>query len=261
MVIDAHAHIYPDKIAVRAAQSIGAFYEGVAMHHPGSVGALLAAMDAGGIDQALVCSAAMRPELVASINDFIHSQAAAHPGRLLGLATLHPDMPHPEDELRRALDMGLLGVKVHNDMLKIAVDDTRMDGIFAACEGVCPVLLHMGDKRYHYDNPGQIPGILRRFPRLRLICAHMGGYSEWEEARRYLLHENVFVDCSSSFWWLGSEQMRELILAFGTERVLFGSDFPMWDPGEELALLRGLSLSQAQLDGILARNFEAVFRG
>ena len=133
MVIDIHAHVYPEKIAVRAAESIGAFY-GVSMRHPGSVPALLDAMQAGGVDRALIHSVALSPARVRTINDFIASQANEHPQTLRGYATLHPDMTENEagDELARALGMGLLGVKLHNDMQKIAIDDPRMDKIYAA---------------------------------------------------------------------------------------------------------------------------------
>ncbi len=257
MVIDSHVHIFPEKIAVHAAQSIGEFY-GISMNHPGSVPALLAAMERGSVSRALVCSVALSPARAATINDFIHSQVLAYPDRLIGLAALHPDMEHPEDELRRALDMGLKGVKIHSDMQGIALSDPRMDKLYAICEGVCPMLLHMGDKRYHYDNPSQIPAILRKFPRLQLICAHMGGYSEWEEAQEYLTDENVFVDCSSSFFALKAEGMRQSIACFGTERVLFGSDFPMWDPGAELTAIRSLNLPETDMEKILHLNVERL---
>lgn len=259
MVIDFHAHVYPEKIATKAAQSIGEFY-GVPMRHPGSVPALLAAMDAGGVDRALIHSVALLPSRTATINDFISSQALAHPDRLTGYATLHPDMTENEvgDELARALSLGLKGVKLHNDMQKIALSDPRMDKIYAACQDTCPLLLHMGDQRYRYDNPRQVPPVLRRFPRLRLICAHMGGYTEWDEARECLKSENVLVDCSSSFWKLGAAGMLDAIRFFGADRVLFGTDFPMWDPGEELRNIRGLGLTEDELEKVLHRNAEAL---
>ena len=260
MVIDIHAHVYPEKIAVRAAESIGAFY-GVSMRHPGSVPALLDAMRAGGVDRALIHSVALSPARVRTINDFIASQANEHPQMLRGYATLHPDMTENEagDELARALGMGLLGVKLHNDMQKIAIDDPRMDKIYAACvDNGCPLLLHMGDSRYHYDNPAQLPGVLRRFPRLRVIGAHMGGYTEWREAMRCLRSENVTVDCSSSYFALGDQGLRDAIRFFGADRVFFGTDFPMWDPGEELRRVRALGLTDGELEMVLHGNAERL---
>lgn len=253
MVIDMHAHIFPLKLSERASRNIGAFYN-IDMTHPGSVPALLDAMEKGGIDKALVHSVAMSPAQVNVINDFIHHEVTAHADRFFGFATLHPDMENAYDEVTRALGMGLKGVKIHSDMQKISLLDKRMDALYEACQDRCPMLLHMGDSRYQYDNPGMIPHILRRFPHLMLICAHMGGYSEWDEARVHLKNENVLLDCSSTSFALGADGWRDAIRYFGADRVLFGSDFPMWDPGEELKLLKTLGLTQSETEQILYKN-------
>jgi len=253
MIIDVHAHIFPLKLAERAAENIGAFYD-IKMAHPGSVPALTAAMDRGGIDKALVHSVAMSKSQVTVINDFIHGEVAASGGRLFGFATLHPDMENAYDEVTRALNMGLKGVKIHSDMQRVSLLDERMDAIYEACEGRCPMMLHMGDHRYAYDNPPMIPQILRRFPRLQLICAHMGGYSEWDSAREYLKNENVLFDCSSTSFALGAEGLKEIIGYFGADRVMFGSDFPMWDPGEEAKLVQSMNLDAEDTEKIFYKN-------
>jgi predicted TIM-barrel fold metal-dependent hydrolase len=51
----------------------------------------------------------------------------------------------------------------------------------------------------------------------------------------------------------------EIIRAFGAERVLFGTDFPMWDAADELRLLNGLGLAQEEMELILWRNAAGVF--
>lgn len=253
--IDLHAHIYPDKIALRAAETIGEFYEGTQMHHDGTVSMLLEQMDAAGVDMALVHSVAIAPNRVQTINDYIAGQVAAHPDRFVGYATLHPDMDDPAAEIARTQALGLRGVKMHHDMQRIAMDDPRMDKIYAACEGVCPLLVHAGDYRFHYDNPCQIADVSRRYPELTLIAAHLGGYSEWENAAACLVDcPNVLVDTSSSFFKLGYEGMRAQIDLFGYDRVMFGTDYPMWNPREELAVLHALDLPQDALEKILYRN-------
>lgn len=253
MIIDMHAHIFPLKLAERAAENIGAFYD-IRMAHPGSVPALLEAMARGGIDKALVHSVAMSAHQVTVINDFIHHEVTAHAGQLFGFATLHPDMENAYDEVTRTLSLGLKGVKIHSDMQRVSLLDPRMDALYEACQDRCPMLLHMGDERYAYDNPRMIPEILRRFPHLQLICAHMGGYSEWGEAREYLKDENVLFDCSSTSFALGAEGWRDIIRFFGADRVMFGSDFPMWDPGKEVQLIRSIGLNEDELEKILYRN-------
>jgi len=259
MVIDMHAHIFPLKLAERAATNIGAFYD-IDMAHPGSVPALLNAMERGGIDKAVVHSVAMSKTQASVINDFIHVEVAAHPDKFYGFATLHPDMENAYEEVTRALKMGLKGVKIHSDMQKVSLLDPRMDALYEACQDRCPMLLHMGDSRYQYDNPSMIPHILRRFPHLTLICAHMGGYSEWSEARNCLKHENVLLDCSSTSFALGKEGWRDIIRYFGADRVMFGSDFPMWDPGEELKLFQSLGLAEDEQEKILWKNAQTYLK-
>ena len=55
-IIDCHTHVYPDKIALRAVESIGSFY-GISMHLDGTVGTLLQASQEAGVEKCLVHSA------------------------------------------------------------------------------------------------------------------------------------------------------------------------------------------------------------
>ena len=79
MIIDAHAHIFPDKIASRAADGISSFYD-IPVRFDGSVGQLLEINRKAGVDRAIVQSVATVPEQVRNINNFISEQV-----RLLSL--------------------------------------------------------------------------------------------------------------------------------------------------------------------------------
>ena len=252
-IIDSHTHVYPDKIAQKAADSIGRFYD-ISMNLDGSVSTLLRVMEESGVSKSLICSAALTADRVPTINNFIAATVQAHPEKFIGLMTLHPDMENPKAEVERAMQMGLKGVKLHPDMQKFALDDPICDQMYAACEGVCPMLLHTGDKRYRYSNPDMIPRVLEKFPNLTLICAHMGGYSEWEEAAKCLADTNVYVDCSSTFFALEKEKVLELFDLFGEDRILFGSDYPMWHMGEEIKTVLSLGLSDTALNKIFNGN-------
>lgn len=253
MIIDCHTHIYPDKIALKAAKSIGEFYN-VDMCLDGTVKTLLETADRAGVDRCIVCSAAVDAAHVRKVNEFIIETVRQNPGRLMGFGTLHPDLEDPEAELKFMLDGGLLGVKLHPDMQHFALEEKRTDRLYSVCEGVCPMLLHTGDKRYRNSNPSQVPPVLKRHPRLVLECAHLGGYSEWDEAAACLVDTNVYVDCSSSLFALSDERARELICLFGEDRVLFGSDYPMWDMQTEREHLERLGLSDTMMKKIYSEN-------
>ena len=75
-VIDTHAHIYPDAIAQRAAESIGDFYH-IPMCLDGTLGQLMQRGAAAGISRFLVHSVAVTPSRVHSINDYLMGVCAA----------------------------------------------------------------------------------------------------------------------------------------------------------------------------------------
>lgn len=256
-IIDTHAHIYPDKIAQRAAASIGDFYH-IPMNLDGTVDALLRAGEEAGIDRHLVHSVAVTWERVQAINDFIAGAVAAHPDRFVGFGAMHPDHPDMEKELDRLMTLGLRGVKLHPDFQHFCLDDPAALRLFAAmAERGLPLLVHTGDKRYDYSSPERMARALDRVPRLTAICAHLGGWSVWSDAWKLLAgRENVYVDCSSSLYALAPEETVKIIHRYGANRVFFGTDYPMWAPGEEVARVMALPLTEREREMIFHENFE-----
>ncbi|MGM9521256.1 MAG: amidohydrolase family protein [Oscillospiraceae bacterium] len=255
MIIDAHAHVYPDKIAEKASGGVGSFY-GLEMHIPGgTVDRLIGIGNEAGIDKFLIHSVATTPHQVESINNFIISSVNSYPDRFIGFATGHPDYAEPEKELERVIAAGLHGVKLHPDFQQFVIDDRRMWPLYSYCEENCiPILFHTGDPRFEYSNPRLVPRLLERFPELKLICAHFGGWSEWDEAAEFIPGTGVKVDCSSSFYAMTDERIMEFIEIFGEDNIFFGSDYPMWNPKSELERFLSLPLSADTQEKILSGN-------
>ena len=259
-IFDVHAHIYPEKIARKASDAIGAFYD-IPMRFDGTPETLLALGEEFHVSRFLVHSVATNAKQVRSINDFIADECRRRPDRFTGFATLHPDFDAPADELTRARDMGLLGVKLHPDFQKFEISDPKMNPAYDAMQQLgLPVLFHTGDARYRWSSPGHIPVIRARFPRLKIICAHFGAYSEWDEAADCLAGQNVWVDTSSSFFVITREKAREYIRRYGEERVLFGSDYPMWSVGDEIQNVLSLGLSEEANARIFSGNLENLLK-
>lgn len=256
-IIDTHAHIYPDKIALKAASSIGDFYH-IDMDLDGTLGTLLARGEAAGVSRFLVHSVAVTWERSAAINDFIARSVAAHPDKLIGFGSIHPEHPELEKELDRMLSLGLKGVKLHPDFQHFCLDDPAAICLFEAmAERNLPLLVHTGDTRYPYSEPQRMARALDAVPQLRAICAHLGGWSVWGEAWRILAgRENVWVDCSSSLYAMDKELAAEVIHHYGPDRVFFGTDYPMWKPEDEIARVNALPLTQEEKEMIFHLNFE-----
>lgn len=256
-IIDIHAHIFPDRIAAKASAAIGEFYD-IPMQFDGTLGTLLALGDESGVGTFVVHSVATVPQQVEAINDFIAGTVRLHPGRLVGFATMHPGYRSIGAEIDRAVSLGFRGVKIHPDFQKFNLDDREAMAIYEAIEGRLPILVHCGDNRYEYSKARRMAAVMDRFPKLQVICAHFGGYSEWEDAAAALAGRNVLVDTSSSLFALAPERARELIDLYGVDSVLFGTDYPMWGPEHELALLSRIGLTAEEREKIMHGNAERL---
>ena len=255
-IIDAHAHIYPDKIAAKAVHAIGAFY-GVKMYDGGTPEELLATMEHCPITHFLVHSVATSARSVLSINDFIAGQCAAHP-EFIGFGTMHPDFEDKEAEVERAVSLGLHGFKLHPDTQQVNTDDPRLMQFYEILEAKhLPVCIHTGDYRHDFSHPRRLARVLDAFPELVVDAAHFGGWSIYDQGYDYLgKYERLFIDTSSSQPLMGNRHTAELIRMWSTSRVMWGSDHPMWSPISELESIMELDFSQDEFEQILWRNAE-----
>jgi predicted TIM-barrel fold metal-dependent hydrolase len=95
---------------------------------------------------------------------------------------------------------------------------------------------------------------------LTVVGAHLGGWSVWDDAAEQLAGlPNLYVDTCSCFAFMPKEKVKDTILAYGTDRVLFGTDYPMWPMQNELENLLSLGLSESDNRKILSENAEKVF--
>lgn len=262
-IIDSHCHIFPDKIAKKATDSIDIFYnmsESGVINGCGFVGtanALINQCNESGVDKCLVTSVATTPHHAQSINSFIAEEVKSFPDRFIGFGSLHPKSENLEDDVKHIVELGLKGVKLHPDIQNFKVDSENALKIFDLCnKNNLPVLVHTGDSRYDNSNPDRVENVLKSFPDLKIIGAHFGGWSVWEEATEKLSkYKNFYVDTCSSFYALSKETARKIIDSYGSKKVIFGTDFPMWKQKDELDFLFSLGFDDNQLQDILYNNF------
>ena len=257
-IADAHAHIFPTKIASKATKSIGSFYE-TDMFADASVTNLVTAGDKIGVSKYLVSSSAVTPEQAHAINEFIASECAKEP-RFLGFAALHPLMLDYKEEIAHAKSLGLNGVKIHSDFQKVDINNPKtIDFYKEIAKNSLPVLFHMGDWRYDYSSPDRLVSLMRQVPELKVMAAHFGGYRCWDKVGKLEPNENLYFDTSSSLTVIDKNKALGLIEKFGVDKFFFGTDFPMWDPKEELERFLSLGLSESENEKILYENFAKFF--
>lgn len=258
--IDAHCHIYPEKIASRAVKGTDTFY-GENSLCKGTASDLIEEGKKAGIDHFIVQSVATTPHQVKSINEFIAREVENSNGLMTGLGTLHPESSDISGDIEHILELGLHGVKLHPDIQAFKMDDYRCLKIYELCEQKnIPILMHAGDSRYDYSNPNRFLPILQIYTNLTVVGAHLGGWSVWDEAADKLNNlPNFYVDCSSCFGFIPVQKVKQLIRHYGADRVLFGTDYPMWSPSQEIKQILSLGLDENEIKSILNINAKKVF--
>lgn len=226
------------------------------MCHVGTSEKLLTSGEKIGVSKYLVCSTATRPDQVHAINDFIAAECKLHP-EFIGFATLHPEQTDLEETVEKIKKRGYYGIKLHPDFQEFKIDSDKALEIYRLCEGELPILFHTGDDRYDFSSPRRLARVAEKFPKLRCIAAHFGGYREWDEAFEvYSGCPEIYMDTSSSLFLLNKTEALQFIERFGADRFFFGSDFPMWDHEEEMARVLALGLDEDTLKAILSESFK-----
>ena len=254
--IDFHCHVYPDAIAAKAADNVRQFYDGLG--NPiidGKVQTLLERGVQAGVHEFVILPVAVQASRTRHINNFIIEQVEKQPC-FYGYGTIHADMQDLTEEVQYIMDMGLRGIKMHPDYQLFNIDDPRLFPVYEMAGENLPFIFHMGDQRYDYSHPARLRHVLELFPKLQVIAAHFGGYSMYQEAYEILKDTHCIFDISSSMMFMPEGEPEKYINAYGAERMAFGSDYPLWDPVEEVERFLRLRLTAEQLEQIAHKTAE-----
>ncbi|MEW5773764.1 MAG: amidohydrolase family protein [Thermodesulfobacteriota bacterium] len=254
MRYDVHTHAFHPKVADRILAQLHAHY-GITPVGLGAAPDLLERLARAGIHRAAVHNAATAPAQVVPANEFVLGLARQHP-QIIPFGTLHPADPDWEEAMAGLWRNGVRGIKLHPDFQSFRLDDPALDPIFEAGRGRFCFMLHVGDNLPPDLNPScpfKVARILDRHPGLTAIAAHLGGYLHWRYALECLIGRDVFLDTSSSLPFLDDATLREIFRRHAPERILFGSDYPLFDPGAEAARLQfRLGLENDALERIMS---------
>ena len=260
-IIDAHAHVYPNKIAEKATKAIGEFYDIEMQMSAGTPENLLLDGKKAGISRFVIHSVATTPHQVRSINDFIKAESDAHK-EFIPFMTLHQDLSQTEvkEEIKRCIDLGFKGIKLHPDFQKFYIDQDSVQVIYEIASDKLPILFHVGDNRYEYSAPERLVKMAKKFPNVNFIGAHFGGYRKWDNALIYKGLKNVYFDTCSSLAFISSEKAKEIIDLLGADRFFFATDFPMWDATNELERFNKIPLTNQEREMIFSKNIKKLLK-
>lgn len=266
-------------------------------------------MDATGVDVHVLSATpqtylySQEPALAATLsaiqNDQMAKHIAAHPGRFSGIATLPMQDPkRAADELRRAMTkLGLKGSMFASNIMGKNLDDPSFEPLWATAQELDAFMfIHPNNvagadrlKSYYLQNLIGNPldttiaaacllfgGVLDRYPKLKIMLAHGGGFTPYQAARwehgwkvRPEPKKNVRTqpkNVARRFMYdtiLHSDKTLEAMIGLvGSERVMLGSDYP-YDMAmmDCVAHVRSLKISDADKFAILGGHAEKIFAG
>ena len=265
-VIDAHVHLYPDSLAPKVVPMLSGRF-GNAPAFDGTVAGCAANAAETGIVMSVNLPVATTPDHVGHTNSFWSQYASrGNDGdrSVISIAALHPHTTDAANEVCNIARMRFAGIKFHPEYQNFRFNDACMDDIWAAMsENGLVAYLHAGGERVFsppfHSTPKEILELHRRFPKLKIVAAHLGGFGMWDEVEEKLVDEDVFLDLSHTFFWMPHERILRMIKAHGAHRILFGTDAPWQNPSEVLSALLALPLTSAEQRQICFENASQLF--
>ncbi len=203
-----------------------------------------------------------KPGMARWLNDWCTDFAARVPD------AVHSATLYPEDDCASYVASALAGgarlFKMHVQVGVFTPDDPRLDGAWALLEQAqVPVVLHAGSAPQpgEHTGPAPVARLLRRFPRLVLVIAHLGMSEYHAFADLAETHEGVHLDTTMA----GTDFVEAFApmppgyvprLAGLRDKVVLGSDFPNipYPYAHQLQALDRLGLGDDWLRAVLWHN-------
>jgi len=276
LIIDVHTHIFPPDVIERREMfakrdSSFDFIYGNPKARMVTFDALVEEMDEAGVDRSVVCGFPWRSiDMCRQHNTYMMSAVAAHPDRLIGLATVNPVAGKACDtELERCFAGGLKGVgEISADAQGFRLDDPGTAGRIAGAveEAGFFLLLHANEDVGHFY-PGKTPTtptvvyrFLEKFPDVTVVLAHWGGglcfYELMPEVAK--VTSSVYYDTAASPFLYKPAVYEVAVKIVGSGRILFGTDYPLLRMRRHLDELEGAGLPADVKEGILGKNALAL---
>jgi len=272
MIIDFHVHALPPQVKqdrdsyVKADPAFAGIYDGNKVKIA-TAEDLIESMDKNGVDISVIVNYGWSThELCVETNDYILESVNRHPKRFVGFCAV-ADYSSDKSlaEIERCARGGIRGVgELRPDAQPPGFTPKKALEPFAVLLHKYKLLLmtHSSDPVGHtYAGKGMITpsliySFITNFPDITLVCAHWGGglpfYSLMPEVQKSLA--NTYFDTAISPYLYRPEIYQTVSRLVGSEKILFGSDFPVMSPGRIIKEIEGAGLAQEEKNNILSGN-------
>ncbi len=216
-------------------------------------------------------------------NSWAASARRKYNGRFTGLIALNP-MLYGADwtrkEIQARLAEGAVGLKILPMYIGVYPDDPAMAVMWEEANRLELAVLTLAvahvppeglakigvNERYtDIHHPSRFEAVVKNYPRLKLVLAHLGMGAEQDTIRLANKYPNVFTDTSLRLHEVGKpggwslKETAEMFQRIGVDRVLFASNYPFVSQADYVAVMEQLPLSDEQRRQIGSRNFDRVY--
>jgi predicted TIM-barrel fold metal-dependent hydrolase len=263
-IIDSHNHIWPDKVVLKAKSSLENSLGRKLVDIPTEYN-LLKNMDKAGISKSIIAGVATRPDQVKPINNWLFSISKSNK-RILPFACLHPFYNEYKDEIKRIKD-NAQGIKLQPETQEFFIDDEKVFHLYEQMQNFnIPLLLHCGRELKEQreedirSTPDRLLKVINQFPNLTIIAAHMGGFLMWEDVVKKLNGENLYFDTACSIANMPIDLVNKYFNKYGFDKIIYGSDYPMTMPKEEIDFINSLNIADSDKSKILGQNIGKLLK-
>ncbi|MDZ7838832.1 MAG: amidohydrolase family protein [Actinomycetota bacterium] len=202
------------------------------------------------------------------INNYLAKEIEKSNNRLIGLCVADPLGGKESLDLIKEYveDFGFRGLKLHPSFQEFYPNDKKLYPIYELMETYkLPILFHTGyigisPFKNYYSMPEYLDEVACDFPDLPILLSHAGKPWFVDTAVMLRKHKNVYVDVSSNmgrYKELSYKPMEDFLYQVkiwvgNFDRVLFGSDYPLYDQKDTVDALKNAAESlNNQHDGFM----------
>ena len=181
------------------------------------------------------------------------------PDRLRAYCAINPNYP---EIVERDLDSfaGLrdvyVGLKFLSDYHRVPLTDERCCPVWEYADAHGLLVLAHTWRDSPYDGPAQVRAVAERYPRVKFLLGH-SLHDDWPAAAQLARDfPHIYLELTALFDNRGA--IEYLAGEVGSQRLLFGTDLPWFDPHQAIGALLSAELSDEERHDILHRNAERL---
>jgi predicted TIM-barrel fold metal-dependent hydrolase len=240
-----------------------------------SIEEYLRKMDRAGVERSLLIAVRAGDLRMKGSFEIPYQQVAKwcdrYPDRFSGLAGVDPyrGMQGLRDLEQAVREYGFIGAHLYPHWFRLAPDAALYYPYYAkCCELDVPVMMQVGQNLI-YQKEVRLPSVARPilldqiaidFPELKLIGIHIGVPWTDEMIAMAWKHANVFIGIDAYAPKYLSPSLKHYMNSYGSDKVLFGTDWPVIDPERAVAEMVAHQFKPDALAKIMRGNAVKVFK-